>query len=72
MSKGTYSIISGEEYFVKANSAEEAEAIYMIALGHMDAEDYPQFDITPEQLLEVEYIETNTIVEPVRDFSVSG
>lgn len=67
-----YAVVSGEEYYVTADSAEEAEAIYMVALGHMDAEDYPQFDITPDKIADVEYIETNTIVEPVLDFSVSG
>lgn len=64
-----YSVISGEEYYVTAGSREEAEAIYMVALGHMDSEDYPQFDITPEKIATVEYGETNTTVEYITDLS---
>lgn len=65
--KGLYEITSGDSYFVRANSQEEAEAIYMVALGYMSKEDYPYFDITDDDLDTLEEGETQTIVEFVHE-----
>lgn len=66
---GLYQVTSGDSYYVTADSREEAEALYMVALGHMSREDYPQFDIRSEELDTVEFIEASTIVESVIDLS---
>ena len=58
--KGLYEIITGESFYVRANSEDEAEAIFFVSQGHMDREDYPQFDITDEDLDSVEEGETLT------------
>lgn len=67
--KGLYSVTTGETYYVHANSREEAEAIYMVALGHADVNEYPQFEIYDEDLDDVEEGETDTIVEFITDLS---
>jgi hypothetical protein len=69
MSKGLWSITTGESYDVRANSEDEALAIFYVSQGHMDIEDYPEFDITQEDLDTVEYSEANTIAEHIQDFS---
>jgi hypothetical protein len=63
MSKGLWQITTGESFDVRANSEDEALAIFHVSQGHMDKEDYPQFDITDEDLDSVEYSEANTIAE---------
>lgn len=65
MSKGLWSITTGECYDVRANSEDEALAIFMVAQGFADAEDYPEFDITEEDLASVEYTEANTVAEHI-------
>ena len=69
MAKGLYQVTSGDSYYVRANSEEEAEALYHVALGNMDAEDYPEFAFTDEDIDTVEFIEASTIAEPVLDLS---
>jgi hypothetical protein len=68
MPKGTWEITSGECYEVRANSEEEALAIFHVSQGYADIEDYPQFNITQEDLNEVNYIETNTVAEHIQTF----
>ena len=63
MTKGLYYITSGEAFEVRANSEDEALAIFHISQGHMDIEDYPQFNITREDLDSVEHTEANTVAE---------
>ena len=63
MTKGLYYITSGEAFEVRANSEEEALAIFHVSQGHMDIDDYPQFDITEADLDTVEHIEANTTAE---------
>lgn len=63
MTKGLYEITTGEAFEVRANSEDEALAIFHISQGHMDIEDYPQFNITQEDLDSVEYMEANTVAE---------
>jgi hypothetical protein len=63
MTKGLYEITTGEAFEVRANSEDEALAIFHISQGHMDIEDYPQFNITQDDLDSVEYTEANTIAE---------
>lgn len=65
MAKGLWEITTGEMFEVRANSEEEALAIFYISQGHMSKEDYPEFDITDEDLNEVNYIEANTVAEHV-------
>jgi hypothetical protein len=65
--KGLYEVTSGDSHYVRANSQDEAEAIYMVALGYMDKEDYPDFDITDEDLESLEEGETTTIVEFIHE-----
>jgi hypothetical protein len=69
MSKGLWSITSGECYDVRANSEDEAMAIFYVSQGFADKDDYPEFDITDEDLNSVEYVEANTVAEHVQDFS---
>jgi hypothetical protein len=68
MSKGTWEITSGHCYEVRANSEEEALAIFYVSQGHMDVEDYPQFNITEEDLNDVNYLEANTVAEHIQTF----
>jgi hypothetical protein len=63
MTKGLYYITSGEAFEVRANSEDEALAIFHVSQGHMDIDDYPQFDITEADLDTVEHIEANTTAE---------
>ncbi len=63
MSKGLYEITSGEAFEVRANSEDEALAIFHVSQGHMDIADYPQFNITEEDLGNVIYLEANTVAE---------
>jgi hypothetical protein len=63
MTKGLYEITTGEAFEVRANSEDEALAIFHISQGHMDIDDYPQFNITQDDLDSVEYTEANTIAE---------
>jgi hypothetical protein len=63
MSKGLYEITTGEAFEVRANSEDEALAIFHISQGHMDIDDYPQFNITQEDLDSVNYVEANTVAE---------
>ena len=65
MTKGLWQITSGESFEVRANSEDEALAIFHISQGHMDIDDYPQFDITEEDLNAVEHIEASTIAEHI-------
>ena len=59
----TYFIVSGNSYEVKADSEDEALAIFHVSQGNMDIDDYPEFDITEEKLDTVEYMEADTVVE---------
>lgn len=63
MSKGLYEITTGEAFEVRANSEDEALAIFHVSQGHMDIADYPQFNITEEDLDSVNYVEANTVAE---------
>jgi hypothetical protein len=63
MSKGLYEITTGEAFEVRANSEDEALAIFHVSQGHMDIDDYPQFNITEEDLGNVIYLEANTVAE---------
>jgi hypothetical protein len=65
MSKGLYEITTGEAFEVRANSEDEALAIFHISQGHMDIDDYPQFNITQEDLDSVNYVEANTVAEHI-------
>jgi hypothetical protein len=63
MTKGLYEITTGEAFEVRANSEDEALAIFHVSQGHMDIDDYPQFNITQEDLDSVEHTEANTVAE---------
>jgi hypothetical protein len=63
MTKGLYEITTGEAFEVRANSEDEALAIFHVSQGHMDIDDYPQFNITEEDLDSVNYVEANTVAE---------
>lgn len=65
---GLYSVISGEQYFVKANSREEAEAKYYVSLGYESAEAYPDFDFSTLDE-DVEEGEVTTDIDPILDLS---
>jgi len=65
MSKGLWYITSGEAFEVRANSEDEALAIFHVSQGHMDIDDYPEFDITEADLDSVEHIEASTVAEPI-------
>ena len=65
MTKGLWQITSGESFEVRANSEDEALAIFHISQGHMDIDDYPEFDITEDDLNAVEHIEASTIAEHI-------
>ena len=67
MSKGLWQITTGESFEVRANSEDEALAIFYVSQGHMDIDDYPEFDITEEDLNSVEYVEANTVAEHVME-----
>lgn len=67
MSKGLWEITTGECYEVRANSEDEAMAIFYVAQGFADASDYPEFDITEEDVNSVEYTEANTVAEHILD-----
>ena len=68
---GLYEVTSGDSFYVKANSREEAEAKYYVSQGYMSEEDYPDFDFST-LAEDVEEGETVTYAEPIMDFSVSG
>ena len=63
----TYFINSGESYSVEADSEDEALAIFHVSQGHEDADYYPEFDITEEDLNSVEHLEASTIAEHVME-----
>lgn len=65
--KGLWQITSGESYEVRANSEDEALAIFHVSQGNMDIDDYPEFDITQEDLDSVEYMEADTVAEHIRE-----
>jgi len=65
MTKGLYEITTGEAFEVRANSEDEALAIFHVSQGHMDIEDYPQFNITQDDLDSVMYVEANTVAEHI-------
>ena len=65
MSKGLWQITSGESFEVRANSEDEALAIFHVSQGYMDIDDYPEFEITEEDLNSVEHVEASTIAEHI-------
>ena len=65
MTKGLWQITSGESFEVRANSEDEALAIFHVSQGNMDIDDYPEFNITEDDLDRVEYIEASTIAEHI-------
>ena len=67
MAKGLYEVLSGESYFVRANSEDEALAIFFVAQGHMEKADYPSFEITDEDLDSVEYNGADTTAEYIQE-----
>lgn len=67
--KGTYFVVTGESYYVKANSEDEAEAVFNVGMGYMDESNYPDFDTT-DAFERIEYTDTYTTYEPITDFSV--
>lgn len=67
---GLYEIMNGTTYWVKANSAEEAEAIWNVGMGYLDESHYPHFEIDGETAFElIEEGETDTWVEHIEDLS---
>jgi hypothetical protein len=58
----TYVITSGEAHTVEADSAEHAEAIFMVTMGYMVGSDY-DFVVTEEDMNTVQWLETRTTVE---------
>lgn len=69
MSKGLWEITTGESYTVRANSEDEAMAIFFISQGMSDIDDYPEFNLTEEDVDSVEYSEANTVAEHILDLS---
>ena len=69
MTKGLWQVTSGESYSVRANSEDEALAIFYVSQGHMSLDDYPNFDITEEDLDSVEYDGADTIAEHILEQS---
>ena len=67
MTKGLWEIVSGEAYQVRANSEDEALAIFHISQGHMEHGDYPEFNITDEDLDSVEYLHAETVADFVME-----
>ena len=67
MSKGLWQVTSGDSVYVRANSEDEALAIYYVSQGYMDREDYPHFDITDDDLSNVEESESTTIAEFINE-----
>lgn len=67
MSKGLWQVTSGDSVYVRANSEDEALAIYYVSQGYMDRDDYPNFDITDDDLANVEESETITIAEFINE-----
>jgi hypothetical protein len=67
--KGPYFVVTGEAYYVKADSEEEAEAIFNVGMGYLDEASYPEFD-TADAFNRIEYADTYTTYEPITDFSV--
>ena len=65
MSKGLWQITSGEAFEVRANSEDEALAIFYVSQGYMDIDDYPEFNITQEDVDSVEHTEASTIAEHI-------
>jgi len=64
--QGLWEITTGETFFVRANSEDEALAKFYVSQGHEDEEAYPDFDF--ENLDDdVEEGETNTIALPVAE-----
>jgi len=61
--------VTGEAYYVKADSEEEAEAIFNVGMGYLDEASYPEFD-TADAFNRIEYADTYTTYEPITDFSV--
>ena len=68
MSKKLFSILSGNTYDVRADSEEEALAIFHVSQGNADIDDYPEFDITEEDLESVEFTEADTVAEYIQEF----
>lgn len=67
---GLYEIINGTTYLVKANSAEEAEAIWNVGMGYLDESNYPQFDLDAIEAMDlIEEGECDTVVTHIEDFS---
>jgi hypothetical protein len=67
--KGTYFVVTGEAYYVKADSEEEAEAIFNVGMGYLSEAHYPNFD-TADAFNRIEYADTYTTYDPVTDLSV--
>ena len=67
MSKGLWEIVSGESFFVRADSEDEALALFFVSQGHMEKADYPEFDIRSEELDTVEYNGADTIATYVHE-----
>ena len=67
--KGTYFVVTGESYYVKADSEEEAEAVFNVGMGYLDESNYPEFELE-DAFSRIEYTDTYTTYEPITDFSV--
>jgi len=65
---GLYAVTSGEQYYIKANSKEEAEAKYYVFMDFDSADQYHQFDLSHLDE-DIEYGETETVIEPILDLS---
>ncbi|CAB4128778.1 hypothetical protein UFOVP225_76 [uncultured Caudovirales phage] len=63
-----YRILSGEAFHVTARSEEEALAKFYVANGHCDEDDYEDkgFDFSDLDT-DVEFLEVDTIAEPLDD-----
>ena len=57
MSKGLWQITTGESFEVRANSEDEALAIFYVS----------EFEITEEDIKSVQYIEADTVVEHIQE-----
>jgi hypothetical protein len=63
-----FRVLSGEAFQIEARSEEEALAKFYVAQGHMDEDDYEGkgFDFTDLDA-DVEFLEVDTIAEPLDD-----
>lgn len=64
--QGLWQITTGESFFVRANSEDEALAKFYVSQGHEDESEYPEFDFSTLDD-DVEEGEADTIAEPIAE-----